>query len=330
MVAYWHWHSLHYGQETYWRGVLSHDLEPNRVFAEVARLGAELRRIGPRLANLKKSNKVAILYSSDSYHALQFMPFSDRVNYMSVLGQMAGALYRLNLEPDYVTPESDWAPYRLLLVPPLYSASEETCGKLARFVEQGGRAVVSFKSCFANEHSTVRHQMAPGPLRKAAGFRYQEFSNLAKPLPLKSGLGAALTGSVWAEFLIPETATAVATYDHPFFGRYPAMTRNQHGRGSLTYLGTHLSDEGMNAVLLAELRAAKLQSGDQELPAAVRVRHGQDNRGKALHYYMNFSGQEQEFRYGYGAAADLLTGRAAVPGALMRLGPWDLMILAED
>ena len=25
MVAYWHWHSLHYGQETYWKGVLSHD-----------------------------------------------------------------------------------------------------------------------------------------------------------------------------------------------------------------------------------------------------------------------------------------------------------------
>ncbi|MBE3065766.1 MAG: beta-galactosidase [Spirochaetes bacterium] len=31
LVAYWHWHSLHYGQETYWKGILSHDLEPGRV-----------------------------------------------------------------------------------------------------------------------------------------------------------------------------------------------------------------------------------------------------------------------------------------------------------
>ena len=23
MVAYWHWHSLHSGQETYWKGVLA-------------------------------------------------------------------------------------------------------------------------------------------------------------------------------------------------------------------------------------------------------------------------------------------------------------------
>ena len=37
MVEYWHWHSLHYGQETYWKGVLSHDLEPGRTYAEVSR-----------------------------------------------------------------------------------------------------------------------------------------------------------------------------------------------------------------------------------------------------------------------------------------------------
>jgi beta-galactosidase len=29
MVEYWHWHSLHYGQETYWKGLLGHDLEPS-------------------------------------------------------------------------------------------------------------------------------------------------------------------------------------------------------------------------------------------------------------------------------------------------------------
>ena len=36
MVEYWHWHSLHYGQETYWKGVLSHDLEPDRAYARSA------------------------------------------------------------------------------------------------------------------------------------------------------------------------------------------------------------------------------------------------------------------------------------------------------
>jgi len=39
MVEYWHWHSIHAGQETYWKGVLSHDLEPNRAYAEVSKTG---------------------------------------------------------------------------------------------------------------------------------------------------------------------------------------------------------------------------------------------------------------------------------------------------
>jgi len=29
MVEYWHWASIHANQETYWKGILSHDLEPN-------------------------------------------------------------------------------------------------------------------------------------------------------------------------------------------------------------------------------------------------------------------------------------------------------------
>ena len=43
--------------------------------------------------------------------------------------------------------------------------------------------------------------MAPGPLRDAAGFYYQEFSNLKSPLKLKGdpyGVGEENRVSVWA------------------------------------------------------------------------------------------------------------------------------------
>ena len=40
-------------QETYWKGVLSHDLEPNRAYAEVTRTAHELEKIGPHLVGLK-------------------------------------------------------------------------------------------------------------------------------------------------------------------------------------------------------------------------------------------------------------------------------------
>ena len=43
MIEYWHWHTLPYGTETYWGGVLPHSLEPGRVYHEVAGLGARAR-----------------------------------------------------------------------------------------------------------------------------------------------------------------------------------------------------------------------------------------------------------------------------------------------
>ncbi|HSB17109.1 MAG TPA: beta-galactosidase [Bryobacteraceae bacterium] len=333
MVAYWHWHSLHYGQETYWKGILSHDLEPNRAYTEVTRIAQELKKLGPQLANLKKKSDVAILYSIDSHHGIQFMPFHDRVNYMAVLQQMYGALYRLNVQTDFVFPQSKkLANYKIILVPPLYVASDELLTRLADYVKDGGHLVMAFKSGFTNEHSTVRWVMAPGPLRQAAGFHYQEFSNLAEPLALKGdpyGAGERNRVSAWAEFLIPETATPLATYDHPFFGSFPALTRNKHGKGTLTYEGTYLSDELQEKLLAEVMGLAGLLGSDQKLPAAVRVKHGTGNRGKRMHYFLNYSGQPQTFSYSYAGGTDLLTGRAVNGAQSVTLPPWDVAIIEE-
>ncbi|MGI4854181.1 MAG: beta-galactosidase, partial [Janthinobacterium lividum] len=77
MVEYWHWHSIHAGQETYWKGVLGHDLQPNRAYAEVSRIAHELKKVGPELANMRIRNDVAILYSEDSANAISFMPYKQ-------------------------------------------------------------------------------------------------------------------------------------------------------------------------------------------------------------------------------------------------------------
>ncbi len=43
MIEYWHWHTLHYGTETYWGGILNHDLEPGRMYREFQQIAHELR-----------------------------------------------------------------------------------------------------------------------------------------------------------------------------------------------------------------------------------------------------------------------------------------------
>src|SRR5260370_13814298 len=129
--------------------------------------------------------------------------------------------------------------------------------------------------------------------------------------------------------LIPDSLKALAYYDHPFFGKYPAMTRNTFGKGTLTYEGTGLSDKLQQIVVLDVLKKAGVTGPDQDLPATVRVKHGSNRSGKTLHYYLNYSNDPQTFSYAYGSGVDLLTQTAVDRGKQLTLKPWDAAIIAE-
>jgi beta-galactosidase len=334
LVAYWHWSSLHYGQETYWKGVLGHDLEPGRIYDEVGRIAHELRQVGPILANLKKTNRVAILYSLDSLHALNVMPFDDKVGYMSVLGQLYRTLYKLNVETDFVHPENPhFSDYDLVVVPALYIADENLLRQLSDYVAGGGHVLMTFKSGFCDENSTVRWTTAPGPLRRACGFSYQEFSNLKESLKIKGdpfGAGEGNRVSVWAEYIKPETCRALGLYDHPVLGAYPAVTRNDFGKGTLTYEGTFLSDPLQEKVVAGCLTAAGIPLADAALPAGLKSKHGVLADGAAVHAYFNFSPKKQDFVYSRGDGRDILTGAPVPRSGRMALKPWDCVIVREE
>jgi beta-galactosidase len=133
--------------------MLGHDLQPGRTYEEVSRTAHELQRIGPEIANIQRKNQVAILYSNDSQYGIEFMKFSDRVNYPSILRQMYGVLYRANVGADFVFPESSsLSNYKVIVVPPLYVASDALLKRLADYVRAGGHLVVAFKSGFCNEY----------------------------------------------------------------------------------------------------------------------------------------------------------------------------------
>jgi beta-galactosidase len=261
------------------------------------------------------------------------MKFSDRVNYDWLLRQMYGTLYRENVGVDFIFPEStDLAKYKVIVVPALYVASDELLNRLVEYVRQGGNLLMTLKSGFSNEYDTVRWKMAPGPLREAAGFHYQEFSSLKQPLVLKGDpfhAGDDNKISEWAEMLIADSAQPLAFYDHPFFEKFPAITRNRFGKGTLTYEGTVLSDQLQEKVLLGILQRAGLTGPDQKLPAPVRVKHGVNREAKTIHYYFNYSSDPQTFNYSYGQGSNLLTQTPVNASQPVALKPWDLAIIEE-
>jgi beta-galactosidase len=191
---------------------------------------------------------------------------------------------------------------------------------------------MAFKSGFTDQYSTVRHVIAPGPLRAAAGFHYQEFTSLPQPrrlTPDAYGVADQNVGSVWQEFLVLDTAEAVAAFDHPYW-HFPAITRNTYGKGTLTYEATVVTDALQRAIVRETLSRAGLVGEHQRLPEAVRVRDTRSSDGKPLHFYFNFSDALQSFSYSSADGADLLTDRVVRRGQTITLQPWDLAIVREQ
>jgi beta-galactosidase len=343
MVAYWHWHSIHYGQETYWKGILSHDLQTNRVYKEVSKTAHELKRFGKKLVNLKKENKVAILFSHDSNQGLNFMPFnpsgsqweSTGNNFYKnrLVGQFHKLLYQNNIGVDFIFPENpEFEKYELVIIPSLYIAPNELLQKINEFVKNGGHVIMQFKSGFADENSMVRPTLAPGPLRESCGFYYQEFSNIDRlklknnPFKVNEDQNEVHT---WMEYIITESAIPLAYYDHKYFQKYPAITINNYGDGTLLYEGCLVSDVLQEKIIMQAIDRAGLRTPDQDIHWPLITKSGTNDNEKTIHYYYNYSSNHLSFIYPYKDGIELISNKNVVKKESLSIAPWDLLIIEE-
>ena len=142
-VMYWHWHSIHNSFETYWRGLLSHDMQENAPYREACIIGNEFSRLGSHLVNLKKKNEVAILVSNEALTALKWFGIEATaagdhgIGYNDVVRWLYDTLFKMNVECDFVWPESDnLDQYKAIFVPALYAAPDELLEKLKSNIEE--------------------------------------------------------------------------------------------------------------------------------------------------------------------------------------------------
>ena len=328
-VMYWHWHSIHNSFETYWKGLLSHDMQPNAPYREACTIGADFARLSDRLVNLKKKNRVAMLVSNEALTGLNQFRLPEKTFYNDVVRWMYRALYESNVECDMVFPEDeDLSQYDLLVVPALYSAPRHLLERLRQFVANGGELVASFKTGFADDVLKVYPEVQPAGLADCFGIAYDEFT-----VPDQVGVtGEGLpTGeaSVWMELVRPQGATALARYDHKFWGKYAAITENSYGKGHATYVAAMVTPDCLKAVFQRILKRAGIWGEDQQVPYPVVVKSAVNQSGNKLRFYLNYSREEQTVTYPHGAGTELITGEAVQQGAALHLEPWGFQIIEE-
>lgn len=317
MVEYWHWHSIHNSFETYWKGLLSHDMEPNPTYEEAGVFGREVARpeVGERLVHLRKRNKVAIMVSNEALSALDWsrvetgFPDGVGVNYNDIVRRVYDALFELNVECDFLpvdAPGERLAQYAMIVTPALYCAPEETIARLRGFVAGGGHLVSTIRSFVTDDEVTVWHDRAPHGLADVFGMTYNQFTRPKGRVGVVFADNAALAGTpdAQAEALIEllkadvedDSPTEVmARYGHYAWESYAAVTRHVFGKGSAEWIGTLLDVDTMRAVMREAVEHAGVEGAGSALAGKVVVRQGVNSAGETVTYLLNYSAEPVTF-----------------------------------
>lgn len=270
-IVFFRWRTARHGTEQYWHGLLEHDGRPGRRYREIQRMGSEIKAIGERIAGSETRAEVAMVLCYDSRFALQVQPNNPRFDYAAQFHDLYRALTREQVAVDIVSPKTDLARYRLVIVPSLYVLSAETAANLERFVTAGGVLLVTARSGVKDETNAVVERPLPGLLAELCGVTVEEYDSLpagvSVPIELTgafvagvnvsgarngadagSGAGSVVaasgaassagSGSVWCDILAADGAKVLARYGGQYYSGKPALTVNRVGRGAAFYLGT--------------------------------------------------------------------------------------------
>lgn len=356
MIEYWHWHTLHFGTETYWIGILPHDQRPGRVYEQLAALGAEIKSAEDHLSGLVPDATVGLLWSNESMWGLGGQPALARADGSADPGSYqrmvhafyrgafdAGAPVRIVHDVQLVEqgdgmrlrePAEVAAELSVLLVPALYVAGDALLDWLRDYAEAGGHLVLGPRTGYADTEARARTEVKPARLAATAGVSYQEFSNLATPVRVTGSDGAlelpdAAAGTAWVDYLqVSDSSVQVlARYQHPAFGHCPAITTAEAGLGRVTVVGTVPNAE-LSAALVSWAVPADRDAWRSLTTGSVTATSATTAAGRRLRVLHNWSWEACSVRLPTGVT-DLLSAELLEADALVELGPWDVRVLLE-
>ncbi|MFS0864989.1 beta-galactosidase [Fredinandcohnia sp. 179-A 10B2 NHS] len=309
-ILYFQWRKSRGSSEKFHGAVVDHDnSSENRVFKEVTKVGETLGKLTD-VVGTNRTSEVAFLYDWDNHWALgDAQGFSNRTKrYPQTMHQHYRTFWEQDISVDVITKEHDFSPYKLLVVPMLYLASEETIARLKEFVSNGGTLVMTYISGLVNESDLTYLGGWPKDLQDIFGMKPLETDTLypsdRNHVTFK---GKSYEMKDYATVLELNTANAEAVYEEDFYANTPAVTSHNYENGKTYYIGARLEDDFQREFykeIIAELSlepAAKIKHGKG---VSVQVRQAPD---KDYIFVMNFTEEKQQINF-ESSVTDVVTG----------------------
>lgn len=315
------------GCEKFHGAVIGHaGSDQARVFREVAELGEELSRIGDFVIGSRNESKVGIIFDWDNYWALEYTSGPNKdLKYVDQILKYYEYFYNKNISVDMISVDTDFGKYDMIVAPVLYMIKEGLAETIEKFVEAGGIFVTGFMSGIVNESDNVHLGGYPGPLRKLSGIWTEEIDALApeqtNQIIFKDGTEDQC--SLLCDIIHLEGAEEIARYGSDFYAGTPAVTRNIFGKGRTYYLGTMLTETGLQKVLKMACDEAGIVSViDEETELEVTRRSSETEN---IYFVMNFKDKELSLPSVFTGKKDMLTGTVIEDGE--KLKKYDVRII---
>jgi beta-galactosidase len=321
--------------EKYHGAVIGHaGRHDTRVFREVARLGAELERLGGVTLGARTPARVALLFDWDSWWALEMSDGPSRlIRYQRIVLAYYRALWEFGVDVDVVSVTADLSRHEVVVAPALHMLRDDAASRLKEVAARGGSVVATFLSGRVDEDDNAFLMDVPGPLGPLMGVRVDEWDargpEVVNPVCLQDGASRLEVESrLVFELVTPQGAEVVGTYQADFYAGTPAVTRNRFGAGYGWYVATDLDQAGVSWVIRHVLARHDMTGRCPDVPGvetAVRV----SPDGTRLLFLLSHRADPVEIAAPAGGV-DLLSGDRIACGQRVRLDPNGVVVLRED
>jgi len=310
-ILYFRWRTCRFGAEIHWTGILDHDNVPRRRYEELARIGKEIRVLGPELLGTSVFCDVAIAtgdYDVREAHSTYPMGLpSDQ--------QIAEAAHRSFWKSGFavgcVHPEDDLTGVKLYIIPHWVCFDPEWVKPLTAFVEAGGTLVIGARTGGRNFDNQVVAETLPGCLRELVGATVEEYgkesANSARPKHLKLG-DKEVPLAHWYEWLNSDTGTKIlAKWKGRHLEGKAGITMKIREKGRVIYVGTYLDEPVTDALMPLFAKLAGLKPLLPGAPPGVEIVR-REAPGRALWFLLNHTDQPVIIR-NPPEGRELLTGK---------------------
>ncbi len=209
-----------------------------RAFREVTEVGERLKKLNMLPGSVTR-NKVAVVYDIDVRWAIEDAQLLHRNNqkYLETVKQFYSALSLLGYGVDIIDQTGSLDEYDFVVVPMAYEVRNGFGEKLQKYVENGGKALVTYISGYVNEELLTYLDAEPCPLNAVTGVHVDECDALDdQTFAYFHWNEKTYRVKEMAEVSHNVGAQTLAVYHNRFYAGSPVLTQNAVGEGECYYL----------------------------------------------------------------------------------------------